>query len=71
MSDRAARPSLRHTVMKVAAAAAAAATLLWSVLFFNALNKHAAATATAAHPAATTQTGQPGQNLAPVTTSTS
>jgi hypothetical protein len=70
------RPPLHRSVLRVAAFAAAAATLIWSVFFFNAVADYAAAPAAPAATQVTTtptvqpasQTGQPAQASAPVTT---
>ena len=68
---RAPRPSLSSTVARLAAVALLAAVLLWSVMFVNVLNKHASAGTAVAPPASqlpSSNSGQPAQAPAPVTT---
>ena len=69
------RGSLGQSLLTVAAAATTSAAVIWSALFYNATNKHAAATAAIPAPAAqagpTSGTAQPAPSPAPVTTRTS
>lgn len=69
------RPSLRATLMRVAAVSAVAAVLVWSALFLQ-LVRERGSVATTTPQIATGQTadpngGQPAQEPAPVTTRTS
>jgi hypothetical protein len=68
------RPSLRTTVLQLAAIAAVAAVLVWSVLFIDLLRNHADTGAALIQPAgqhASPDTGQPAPAPAPVTTRSS
>lgn len=68
------RPSLRTTVLQLAALAAVAAVLVWSALFVDLLRKRGDAGAAVTQPAgqlASPDSGQPAQVPAPVTTRTS
>lgn len=71
---RAPRPSLGHTIVRLAAVSVTAVALVWSALTVKALaDRHAAATATRparSAPAAPAPTAQPAAP-APVTTTTS
>lgn len=68
------RGSLGQSLLTVAAAAITSAAVIWSALFYNATNKHAAAVAATPAPAAqagpTSSTVRPTAP-APVTTRTS
>lgn len=70
------QPSLRDTVVSIAALAAVAAALVWSVLFIDLVRKESGAAATTAAATPTDQTttagsAQPAQTPASVTTRTS
>ena len=69
------RGSLGQSLLTVAAAAITSAAVIWSALFYNATNKHAAAVAATPAPAAqagpTSSTARPATAPAPVTTRTS
>ena len=67
------RQRLYRTVLSIAVAALVAAWLPFSILYINALSKHAAVVAKAGSAAQRAGAGgrQPVQSLAPVTTRTS
>lgn len=69
------RPTVAHSVLTLAAAATTSAALVWSALFYSAMQKHTAAgTSTgtsAAQVAPANSATQPASSAAPVTTRTS
>lgn len=68
------RPALTQSVITVAAVATTCATLVWTALFYNAVQKHsdaATATAPAAQVAPSGGAAQRTTSVAPVTTRTS
>lgn len=67
------RPPIYRTVLAIAVAALVAGWLPFSILYINALTKHAVSVAKAgsAPQSASASTGQPGRPVVPVTTRTS
>jgi hypothetical protein len=65
------KPSLRRTVLSIVIAVLVAAWLPFSVLYINALSKHAAAVAKTVTVTQSARAGHAALSLAPVTTRTS